>query len=571
MKRKMRMTVSKKLTVSFLSILIILLANGVFVFKMTEKMNIQTEVISNTWLKNIETIHRINYLTEHLFTLQLRVAATKEPIKKEMLLADGDYTISSIDELFKDYIANRSKSEDMNISQSLNGEWKSYIAIYRKVMLAAVKPNNNAQVEEVLAESELSFKTMQTFTDTLIRLNREGADKAVKESSEIHKQSNLTLFTGLLIAVLLVGALIWYVSRAISAPIRKTAFVLAEVALGNLHVKVPTVKNRDEIGEMVTASAQMVESLRMAIMSVQDASMSITASSKEMLAVSEQNRSSSQQAVTSFREVASGSEEQLHSFQEINRASEEMAAGIQRIAETSSYVSELSADAAERSRAGGESIGYAVHKMSSIDETVRQAAEQVEQLAANTRNIGAVSDMIGSISKQTNLLALNAAIEAARAGEHGKGFAVVAEEVRKLSAQSAESVVQITNLLSKIQSDTGFTVQAMRISEAETKEGLASIKEAGQSFVQISEASSHVMDKIQEVAAASEQLAASAQEVSSSITQMMDIAYRTSEIAGNVSASSEEQYASAEEISSSANGLSEIALEMNDVAQRFKL
>lgn len=571
MKHKLRMTVSRKLTVSFLSILIILMSNGVLVFMTTEKMNDQTKEITNTWLANIETIHRINYLTEHLFTLQLKVAASNEPIKKEMLLADGDFTISSIDELFKAYIANRAEGEDMNLSQSLDGEWKSYIAIYRTVMLAAVKPNNAANIEAAMEQSEQSFKTMQTYTDTIIRINREGADLAKQQSANIHRDSNITIISGLIAAFVLVSGLIWYVRRAISKPIQKTAFVLSEVALGNLTVTVPAIRNRDEMGQMVKASTEMVDSLRSALTSVRHASTNITASAEEMLAVSEQNRSSSQHAVNSFREVAAGSEEQLHSFEEISRASEEMAIGVQRIAETSSYVSELSAEASERAKVGSVSIQLVMHKMASIDETVRQAAEQVQLLEKHTQNIGVVSELIGSISKQTNLLALNAAIEAARAGEHGKGFAVVAEEVRKLSMQSAESVTKITELLGKIKNDTVVTVQAMRISEAETKEGLASIQDAGRSFQHISEASVNVLDKIQEVAAASEQLAASSEEVTSSIAQMTDIARRTSDIARSVSTSAEQQYASAEEIASSANGLSEIALEMNDVVQRFKL
>lgn len=571
MKRSMRMTVSRKLTVSFLSILIILLLNGLLVFSMTENMNKQAAVISETWMPNIETIHRINYLTEHLFTLQLKAATTEEPLKKEMLAADGDVTISSIDELFKTYSANRSKEEDMNFSKSLNNEWKSYIEIYKKVMLAAAQPSNEEILDAALAESEQSFKAMQTFTDTLIRLNREGADRAVNVSGDIHKQNNIEIISGLAAATVLVGFLIWYVRRAISIPIQKTAQVLSEVAQGNLSAIVPKVKNRDEIGDMVSASAEMLASLRSAITSVQHASMNITASSEEMLAISEQNRNSAQHAMNSFREVAAGSEEQLHSFLDISRASEEMALGVQQIAAASSYVSELSVAAVDRSRTGGELIETVVNKMTLIDMAVRQSAEQVQQLAAHTRNIGTISELIGNISKQTNLLALNAAIEAARAGEHGRSFAVVAEEVRKLSTQSAESVIKIQDLINEIQNDTETAVKAMRMSEAESIEGLASITDAGHAFNQIAHASRDVLEKIQEAASSSEQLAASAREVNSSISQMTGIASRTSAIASEVSASPEVQYASAEEISSSANGLSVIAMEMNEVAQKFKL
>ncbi|MGO4370904.1 methyl-accepting chemotaxis protein, partial [Paenibacillus sp. MCAF20] len=570
-KFNLSMTVSRKLTISFLTIFIILMANGVLVFKMTKEMNSQTAQITDTWLANIDTIHQINYMMEHIYTLQMQVARTSIAIKKEMLLAEGDAAIVEIDKLMKDYSANKSEGEDESMIRSLDGEWKSYIAIYRKVMLEAAKWDNEVKIEAALAESDQSFNTMMTYTNTLIRTNNEGAEAAKQISKETYDSSNMSILIGLIIAGVVIVMFILYIRRAISSPIQKTALVLAEVAKGNLQVKVPTVRNRDEVGQMVKAADTMLSALRASMNAVQHASLNITGSSDALMTVSGNNRSSSKAAADSFKEVASGSEQQMHRFEEISRASEEMSVGVSRIAESSSYVSEMSAAATEQAKEGSRTVQNVVFKMTSIDETVRQAAEQVHRLESHTRSIGVVSDLIGSISKQTNLLALNAAIEAARAGEHGRGFAVVAEEVRKLSTQSAESVTRITELLSKVMEDTAVTVQAMRASEHETKEGLANIKEAGESFEQISNASMNVLSKIQEVAAASQQLAASSEEVTSSIMHMTDIARRTSDIAGAVAESAEEQYKSAEDISSAAQDLADISVQMQQVVRQFKL
>ena len=49
-------------------------------------------------------------------------------------------------------------------------------------------------------------------------------------------------------------------------------------------------------------------------------------------------------------------------------------------------------------------------------------------------------------------MALNASIEAARAGEAGRGFAVVASEISNLATQTSETVKNIGNIVSEVNS-----------------------------------------------------------------------------------------------------------------------
>jgi len=83
----------------------------------------------------------------------------------------------------------------------------------------------------------------------------------------------------------------------------------------------------------------------------------------------------------------------------------------------------------------------------------RNAAHISVNSQARVRESDQVLDLIKNIASQTNLLGLNAAIEAARVGDQGRGFGVVAEEIRKLAANSSESINKIESIIKAIQAD----------------------------------------------------------------------------------------------------------------------
>lgn len=103
-------------------------------------------------------------------------------------------------------------------------------------------------------------------------------------------------------------------------------------------------------------------------------------------------------------------------------------------------------------------INTATDKIGSLKQKLQVVAEMTLDLSGTLQQIKNSLIIVEDISEQTNMLALNAEVEAARAGEYGKGFAIVASEIRKLSEDSREMTVKISNMLTEIQNSTSSSV-----------------------------------------------------------------------------------------------------------------
>lgn len=135
-------------------------------------------------------------------------------------------------------------------------------------------------------------------------------------------------------------------------------------------------------------------------------------------------------------------------------ASTQTATNMQAVA---SGAEELAASVSEISRQASDALSISTKAVQQANET----NTIVSGLAQAAQKIGDVVKLINNIADQTNLLALNATIEAARAGEAGRGFAVVASEVKSLATQTSKATDEISGQIAEVQNSTTSAVNVI--------------------------------------------------------------------------------------------------------------
>lgn len=192
----------------------------------------------------------------------------------------------------------------------------------------------------------------------------------------------------------------------------------------------------------------------------------------------------------------------------------------------------------------GKQLADDLHRQSVlVDENTIRISETVAMLVENVQKVSGITESILNISSQTNLLALNASIEAARAGEAGRGFAVVADQIRNLAEETKVSTEKITAIISELTKITNDTQQGIEESVDTISVQLKKVEEVNDSFTQVEhgmielsdgvesmngevqevlEANRTIVDSVEMLSSASEEVSAEAQNSKITIDQAFD-------------------------------------------------
>lgn len=381
------------------------------------------------------------------------------------------------------------------------------------------------------------------------------------------------LFSAVIFAVstLIIIGMALFIANRISRPISQVTDQVKALADGDFSMDPLHITSSDETGYLAENLNKMQENLRHLIIQIGENSSQVSAASEQLMASAEQSSQASGHITSSIDRVAAGAEQQMGTVEQTVSNTDTLSENVNQIASHAKLTSTLSEQALIKAGTGNETVQSTVTQMESIHNTMKELSTAVTGMGERSKEIDQIVEVISGIAAQTNLLALNAAIEAARAGEEGKGFAVVANEVRHLAEQSSDSALQITQLISNIQSDSDNSIQMMEKGQKEVDDGVKIVHVAGQLFAEIKHDLNEVAEKTMEVFTAANGITEGTVNVVKSMGHISEISSETLSGTQNISAASEEQLASMQEISASATVLADMAEDLQEMILKFKL
>lgn len=352
------------------------------------------------------------------------------------------------------------------------------------------------------------------------------------------------LVIGLSLGILLLAA---YVNRAAIYRACRPVALIYDVLVkakndGDLSRRL-NCNSKDEFGVMCCAFNGFMDNLNEILAGVSRSAGRLTSSGNQLLGTSERMAASADAVAGQVATVAT--------------ASEEMASTANDVAHNCSLAADGTHRASDAALSGSAVVQETVSIMGRIAERVKISAKTVENLGAQSDQIGEIVGTIEDIADQTNLLALNAAIEAARAGEQGRGFAVVADEVRALAERTTKATKEIGAMIRAIQQQTREAVLSMEEGVGEVEKGTSEAAKSGQALEDILEQINAMSMQVSQIATATEEQTGTTNEISHNIQMITEAVRGTAD--------------AAKESADSAGELAQVAEELRHIVAGFRL
>ena len=372
----------------------------------------------------------------------------------------------------------------------------------------------------------------------------------------------------LIISVITVILQVNYVTKNL----KKVKDFANKLSEGDFRVEPLNIKNADELGQMGNSLNIMLNENKSVIKTIKDDSYKVGESANSLAGITEELNASFSNIEEAIKKVSNNVMNSSAATEEINASVQEVTASINFLSSKTQESMSLADEITKRSKIIGEtSLASSDRAKVLSKQHQKELSESIEE-AKVVDSIGVLVGTISDIASQINLLSLNASIEAARAGEHGRGFAVVAEEIGHLASETATSVEQIKQMISKVQSSfNGLEKNSQNMLSFIVEEVMKDYDSLVSVAVQYGKDADEISSFSSEIFQMSTNIDKTMNEVSDAISEISESSQQTSFESTTVMENMAESANSVNIITDMAHDQKDIVETLDSVVNRFKL
>ncbi len=472
----MKLTIGRKLYLSFGIVVAMLLLGGALVWNLKLQLGSQVDRGS----RHLDGAAALSDAQGALWALRWGSAqykAATDQAVRQKIASDGPKLRADLEGALQRYDGDHLTSDERALLGGLRRSFERY-ATGRESWLKLMSEGKDEAAAKLRADAlmPLEAATIRAFADLIELQHKVGKADSAAAAAALSRWTSLIVGCAVAAALLACGVAV-RLGRSITKPIRSAVQVAQTVAQGDLDSDID-VRGSDETAELLAALKRMNESLGGIVMRVR--------------AGSENIATASQQIAQGNQDLSQRTEEQASALQQTAASMEQLGATVKQNADNARQANQLALGASGVAAEGGTVVAQVVETMRGINDSSSRIAD--------------IIGVIDGIAFQTNILALNAAVEAARAGEQGRGFAVVAAEVRSLAQRSADAAKEIKSLITA--------------SVEQVEQGSLLVDRAGATMDQIVTSIGRVTDIMGEISAASTEQSTGVAQVGEAISQM---------------------------------------------------
>ncbi|SCM73112.1 methyl-accepting chemotaxis protein [Desulfovibrio sp. 86] len=545
------MKLGVKLTLSFLSVIAILLVLSGVAIKNLDAMNARVREIDSTWLPAVIAVQAMNIqlnavradlaaIMSQNYADEIRKYEARIQQSLQIMQENRDAFLTLMQTLPAGLA-----STDKELIERLDALSAEAAEVREGMIKSMLNGRRGLAASTFDGKYRPLFDKMAEACAELVKRNVSGSQQAAAEASAIGEQARATSLILAAIAIICAAGICMYLTRSLSRQLGKDpgqlALIARRVAGGDYSMDNDTsrrgvyadivamvealqkhiARSRRESEKAVEQSRMAAEALTKAEASEENAkkkTAAMLAAAQKLERVAEAVSAASTQLSARIEQSDRGAVASARRLAEAASAMNQMNATVHNVARNAAQASAASLDTREKAVAGASIVEQAVHSISQVHEVSLRLTENMGQLNAQAQSISNIMNVISDIADQTNLLALNAAIEAARAGDAGRGFAVVADEVRKLAEKTMISTHDVGNAIRAIQESTATSMAAMGTAAAQVSKATGFANQSGQALGEIVTTVEGAADQVNAIAAASEQQSVASDEINRSIS-----------------------------------------------------